>query len=406
MTQNRFLRGVLLALALIAGAAPPHARAADDDLRPRSDIPQAAFALAPTFTVSDVGIDTNILGNAYDPRRDTTARVILRADPTSHLGHVDIRGRASLGYAYFYQYSDQRSVDTDDAARVDVHINRVTLFGGTGYLRTRDVFGPEIDVRNERYETSYLGGGELRLVDRLLLALSAQRTQLRFDASDMLLDARLSASLDRDVSVVSAALRQALTPLTTLAFNVETQHDAFEYLTSRNSNSLRVTGGFDFKPSALIDGRAYVGYRRFTPEDMSWTPFDSVVAQLDLGYTLADATRFGVRVDRDLAYSYSVVARYYITTDVRGTVTRRLNRSVDITGMAGRQTLVYPDPMSATVTGGEPHDRILRFGGGAAYRFSPTATLGVNLESYFRESTFPGQSYDRVRLMSSFTYHF
>jgi hypothetical protein len=166
-----------------------------------------------------------------------------------------------------------------------------------------------------------------------------------------------------------------------------------------------VLAGAEFKPTALISGRAHVGYRRFVSRVSTQPNVAGVVASVDLAYTFADALRFGVRVERDLGHSYSFSERYFAWTDLRFSVTRRVNSRWDITAMAGRRLLDYRGALG-TASGAEPVDHALRYGGAIEYRIGHTTTFGVNAEYYVRDSELTGRSYDRLRLLSSVAYRF
>ena len=104
-----------------------------------------------------------------------------------------------------------------------------------------------------------------------------------------------------------------MTPLSTLVVRYERIEDAFAFSPARDSKSFRVMPGVEFKPRALINGSAYVGYRRFTPETPGALPeFSGLVAQLGLSYTLLGATTFGVSYSRDLTYSYEELQPFFI----------------------------------------------------------------------------------------------
>ncbi len=83
----------------------------------------------------------------------------------------------------------------------------------------------------------------------------------------------------------------------------------FPYSPERDTDTLRVMPGIEFKPRALVVGSAFVGFRRFTPKDPAALPeFTGLVANLGLSYTLLGATTFGVSYARDVNYSFEEAA--------------------------------------------------------------------------------------------------
>ena len=398
--------GALFCAAPAAGGGDPA------PAPPQSETGRATFTLAPLISLTDVGVDSNILASSTNPRRDTTGRVTIGAEPTSHLGRVDLSGRATVGFAYFRQYSDQRSVDTDDMGRIDVRLNRVTLYGSGSVLRTRDVFSPEIDIRTQRLEQGVEAGTEIQVTPHARLAVGVRRSYLQFDSSsDLFFNASLQTALDRRVDTVTVSARDAITPLTTIAVIGDLQRDAFAFTSARNTDSVRVLTGIECKPTALLDGKAYAGYRIFHPTDTGAPDLQAVVASVDMGYTVVEAVRLGVRFTRDLAHSYSLGERYFVLNDVRGSITSRITPSWDVTAMVGRQYLTYQTPW---MSGGDqpgvdsviPIDRLVRFGVGTTARLGPRYTFSVNGETYRRDSTLTGGVYDRVRVVSALAVRF
>ena len=56
------------------------------------------------------------------------------------------------------------------------------------------------------------------------------------------------------------------------------QRFAFDRL--RNSNSVKVMPGFEMKPSALVSGRVFVGFRRFAPLNPAVPEYSGPVASV------------------------------------------------------------------------------------------------------------------------------
>ena len=77
----------------------------------------------------------------------------------------------------------------------------------------------------------------------------------------------LADALNRDERASAFEGRFVLTPLTSLVFETEYRQDRFERTTSRDTDTVLVEGGLEFKPLALISGRARVGFRHFAPRE-------------------------------------------------------------------------------------------------------------------------------------------
>jgi hypothetical protein len=365
----------------------------------------SAFVLAPAVTVSDLGLDTNILATSDDPKSDMTGNFRMQIAPAGQVGPAAIRGTGGIALAYFQRYASQRSADADGSLRVDLRLNRFAFYAAGSALRIRDSFGPEIDLRVRRFETSVEGGGEVRATGKTSFAAGVSRSVVAFNASEVLFDSSLRQVLDRTVDTMSLVARNAVTPLTSLVAVVDLQHDRFPFFPLRDANATRLLAGFEFKPSALIAGKAHVGYQHFVSRDTRQPNVAGVVASVDLRYTFSDSLRFGVRVQRDLAHSYSLEERYFVSTDMRFSVTRRVNRAWDVTAMATRRQLDYRGALARAGVAA-PVDHRFGYGGAVEHRLTKGTTIGVKGEYYRRESELRGRTYDRLRLVGSLAHRF
>jgi hypothetical protein len=307
--------------------------------------------------------------------------------------------------AHFQRFASQRSVDADGNLRLDLQLNRCTLSGRGSALRTRDSFGPEIDVRARRVESLLEGSGELRVGGKTRLSGGVSRSLIAFNASEVLFDRNLRQALDRTVDTASLAARHALTPLTTVIALADVQHDRFPFSPLRDANGSRVLAGFEFRPHALIAGQAHVGYRRFISRDATQPNVAGVVASIDVSHTFTDVLRFGLRVQRDLAHSYSLEERYFASTDMRLVMTKRVSHAWDVTATVRRLRLVYRGTIAPPRVA-KPADDMFGYGGAIEHRVGSAMTIGVDGEYYRRESELTGRKYDRVRLVSSLGYRF
>ena len=84
---------------------------------------------------------------------------------------------------------------------------------------------------------------------------------MAFDEDASNLGVNLAETLNRHVNIGTAALRYQLTGATTLTFAADAMQEKFDLSPMRDSTSVRVAPGVGFDPRAIINGRAYVGYR-------------------------------------------------------------------------------------------------------------------------------------------------
>jgi hypothetical protein len=211
----------------------------------------------------------------------------------------------------------------------------------------------------------------------------------------------LGRRLDRDAATFGLSVRHDVTPLTTWTVEGEQQHDRFVQSPDRDADALRIVTGFEFKPFALISGKAVIGYRRFNTASPAVPDYTGPVASADLGYVLR-ATRVTLRVERDVTYSFEALEPYYLLTNLGFTVTQRLTRGWDAVGRAAGQVLDYK--AVGGLTAPERTDRGRQVGGGVGYHVGEIMRLGFDTEFVSRRSPITNRSYDGWRSGLSITY--
>jgi hypothetical protein len=249
---------------------------------------------------------------------------------------------------------------------------------------------------------------------RLTLQVEGDRQRLGFADDAVYEGATLQTLFDQEAINWTASARWALTPLTRLVMAVQRQQDRFRFSPSRDAESTRMMPGVEFAPSALIGGSASVGVRRFAIADPDVPEFTGVVAAVDLAYTFRGATQFSVQADRDVAYSFSQSAPYYVQTSVTAGITHRLTRMWDLTVSASRQNLAYqtrtlvrrfdaqgrPIPPDAV-----PEGRAYAYGAGAGLRLGQRSRIGFDAVYTARPAGLSG-TYENLRYFTTVTYGF
>ncbi len=397
---------ILVALALLPATA-----AAAADAAPAPAIAATRFVLAPSITLSDVGLDTNILTTAHDQKRDTTGNIKLELEPSLPFGIARVSGKLAARGAYFRQYAEERSLDTDDSMKVELRINRWTAHASGSYLHAHDRFDPEIFVRTLRTESAIEAGSDFSVSGRTNIGFAVSRSSIAFEVTTVALDAGLREALNREMNSVNAWLRNALTPLTTAAVIVDVQQDHFDFMSLRDATGIKAMGGLEFKPAALVDGKVFAGYRAFRSVGDDVSNGRGIVASVDLGYTVAGRVRFGVEAERDYAHSFRLAEPYYAFTRLSNSVTSRIG-DWELRAAAGKEWLDYGTNLSPAVAivptadqalfdAGAALDRMFRYGGGVTYKFRHGASIGLDA-NYLRFHTGEtNRNYDRLRIVSS-----
>jgi len=237
----------------------------------------------------------------------------------------------------------------------------------------------------------------------------AQRSQATFDDNDRFLGDAIAQSLNRRGDLQELQLRVRLTPLTTFVVRAEATQDRFDAKQERNADGYSVMPGFELRPQALISGQVFVGVRQFKTISAAVPDFTGVVASVATKYTVG-ATQVGLRVARDLNYSYEILQPYYALTDVGATITERITHSWDVVGRWSGQTLAYRNVSAAPGLPGTPAlaartDRSWQAGGGIGYRVGETLRLGFDLNYLHRTTALGGlRDYTGLRGGASISY--
>ena len=179
----------------------------------------------------------------------------------------------------------------------------------------------------------------------------------------------------------------------------------FELASERNSEGVLAATVVEFRPRALVSGRARIGFRKRTFLDGNAPSFRTLVTRFDLAYTLLGRTRFGVNGQRDLSYSYRADQRDYLPTGIELTVNHRVGNGWDVGGAVGRYRLQYglgiPNgPLSSL------SERVLTYRLGIGYSFG-AARVGIEGSRETRASDFStSRAYAATRIASSVSYGF
>jgi opacity protein-like surface antigen len=355
----------------------------------------------PAVQLTNFGVDTNVFNEFDDPKQDFTAGLGPAVDFWLRMGRARVSGKAGLDYNYFHEYESQRYVGTANTLRVSLPFSRLTPFVEGGYTNTRQRPGYEIDARAKRTLSEGRAGLDLRLGGRTTATLAAGRKQYRFGADDEFLGTGLSEALDNDSDAFELTLARQLTPLTALVVTAEQRRDRFLYSSLRDSDATKVVTGFDFKPFALISGTIRVGWRQFETLGPTIPDYAGVIASGQLLYALR-ATRFDVRLRRDVEYSFHQFEPYYLLTDVQLEVTQRITSHWDVVARGGRQLLDYR--AVASVGDLARVERQRRIGGGVGYRLGEFIRVGVDVNRDRRTSDVTLRQYDAWRVGGSITY--
>jgi hypothetical protein len=366
------------------------------------------LGVTPKIGINDVGLDTNVYNDWVDPKKDFTATVVPQADFWMRLGPARLSGNANLGYTYFATFADQRSFNTDDAAKVTLPFRWVQPYVGMSYLSAHDRPGYDVDARVRHTSQAYLAGIDFPLTWRMTIGLSGKQDRIAFAGDAVFLATSLQQVFDRDVETLGGSFRFRLTPLTTFVVQADRDRELFRYSPIRNSTSLRVMPGIEFSEFALVSGKLSVGVRKLDMQDASIPDYLGVVASGELSWTAVGRTKFTLGVERDANYSFDVRWPYYLLSAATLTVTEQVRGPWDVQARGTLQRLDYrAEALAISVTPiGNTTDRVTLFGGGVGYRVGQRARVGLNVDYQTRRSGLLGLKYHGLRAGTSMTYGF
>ena len=364
-----------------------------------------SFAAAPTIQLTNTGFDDNVFHDSRpeDRREDVTATVSPAVNAWLRLPAVRLSGRSELDVIYYRRLTDLRALDTANTGRVELVLNRLAPYVEGEWTSTRHRRNLEIDAPVRRLTRTATAGADVRITPKLSVGAAVHRSTQEYQGDTLYLDTDLAHALSFRGSGESVRARFAVTPLTTLGVTATRRRDRFDLAPERDSTSTWILPEVEFRPFALISGRAAVGFRSRRFDDGRTPEFRGTSAEVDLRYTLLGRTRFEVGAERDLNYSYRP-GRDYLLTGIRLSVTQHVSGPWDVQASIGRSRLVYQQLQLDAP--GTPEEIVSSVGVGVGFRMG-TTRLGVQATRQDRQSNFSARrEYDRLRVTSNLTYGF
>ena len=355
------------------------------------------FALTPSVSLTNLGIDTNVFNTVDNPERDFTVTLKPETKVWLHLGRGLLTGDISGGLVYFRKFASQRSIDTDDTVRLDLPLNRLRPYAIETYKNARGRPNAEIDARARYTTNSTTAGFDLRIFGKTRIGAYGRYDRVRYDQNELFFGTNLAQSLNRHTTAAAVTLSEQLTPFTTVTLTGEASQDRFKFDTGKNSDSVRGLLGIVLNPAALISGNATIGYRKFDALGAGVSGFKGLTATADLNYVLLGRTRFGLQAGRDVDYSFDILTPYYVRTAVNASVAQQLFGPVDLIVRGGRQSLAYRGIAGDVRLAANRTDFVYSYGGGIGYRVGDDLRVGFNVDQYRRTSSVLIRQYEGLR---------
>jgi hypothetical protein len=394
---------VLMATAVVVGVVAP-SRAQDDADAARFRF--GSVSLSPTISVTNVGWDSNVFNVSDDdnPQGDMTATVTPAVQAWLRAPRVRVGGRSRLDMYYFNRLNDLRAVDNDHSGRVELFLNRVMPWVSGNFVRTRHRPNLEIDAIAERRIDAVQVGSLLRMTRKTSAGAYVERSHVHYYGEPLFRGTDLARELNQTGSLEGGVIRYEATPLTTVTLNVEHNRSRFAFSSDRDSDSVRILPAVEFKPFALISGRAAIGFRDLRYRDNSQPDFRGMVAYVDVQYTFRGRTQLGLAAQRELQPSYIDTQLDYVLGEIGATVRQRFGDGWDGAGTVRRYRIAYRrrDPAGPE---GFPDEIVLNTVLSIGYNIGRTR-IGFDVDHHGRQADVALRGYDRLRIGLSLSHVF
>jgi hypothetical protein len=409
------MRGTFAAVFVFlfsAGALAQSPAQAIDDVRKDARVRFGGVYLTPHILLREAGMDSNVYNSKGEPESDFTFTVAPVTDVWLPVARKALfTTRLGADYLWFAKNEDQRSLNPTASFRADVFLHRLTLTAAHAFSSNAERPNQEIDIRYRRYENTSSAGIGIRLTPKLGIELSGNRSQSEHDDEAVFLGTKLQETLNRTTGGASVTVRHRLTALTSVAIQVERFGDRFELAPDRDADSLRIMPSVEFKPRALISGRAAVGFRRFEPKNKAIMPgYTGLAANLGLSYTHGGTTTVGVTYLRDLNYSFQPLQPYFVNTTIGGSLRRALGGRFDVLGSVDQYNYQYRSVILPNVAPSDDTPRQFatwNYAASLGYKIGRNGRMGFGF-SYWRRAaeSDSARDYNRLRIGTTVNYGF
>ena len=199
------------------------------------------LGLAPTFTVTNFGIDSNVFNDPADPRSDFTLTATPKVAARLRSGRLLLSGALATVLVYYQTFDDERSIDYAGDGRADLDFGWFHPYASARRLDTKDRLNAELDLRAPRVSVNLAAGARVRASALTGFRVEARRASVTFDEASVFDGVPLSQTLNSDATTFEGGLELYLTPLTTLSVLASRQEDRFDQSPERNAVSAGAT---------------------------------------------------------------------------------------------------------------------------------------------------------------------
>ncbi len=376
------------------------------DIRSRHGLRVGPLKLLPSFSLSNVGYDSNVY---YADRNDQAvsdyrATIAPEVKACMFLGNsILLSVTESPEYSFYLDEKDLRRLTNNisPAARVFL-LSRLALSGNYHAFRhlrraTSEFGAPVTDIREG------WGAGLFYETPRgTAVGFSGSLDDYRYESHDPeSLESEVSRTMDRREKTATFEAYYRVFSRSQVFVTAGASDYAFRNPASawRDARSYQAYGGFRFPLLGRAKGTIALGYKKFSPRDEERKAFSGLVADTDVSLRQG---RVGLSFayTRDNYFSYIDTAYYYVENRVRAGLAYYVLPFLRLE--AGWQTgsWKYPEAHEVwyhgemyLVTGRKDKNRT--YSAGLAVRIAGNTGLSVSYNFYRRTSNAPGFDIDR-----------
>ena len=405
---ERKKRGTALAAASLVLVIAATAAAQEPDPRSTARLRLGPVAIAPTVTLRDLGVDTNVYNEGVsEPVKDFAFTVVPAFTAIVGPRNASFTLRSVTDLVYFARQTSERSVNQDLAASARVTLNRISPFAEAAYLNTRQRVWQEIDARARHVQRRGAAGVGIAVTPKIGLDFRGELWRMAFDGDATFDDHDLAEELNREMRTLSGTLRYMATPLTSILFSSEVATTRFTRAAFRDTDTRQFQAGLELHPRALVSGTVRVGYQRFRPRSSQVPEFAGFTGGGSVSYRLRGATTFGFLFNRSIDFSYLHEEPYYVREGYGVSVRRQVSARWDVEVSGERSRHGYRRLATATDGRTEGHvDRLLSAGVTVGHDLGPSTRVTTGLSYVDRSSDFSDRQFDGVRVGTSIVYGF
>ncbi|HEV8334810.1 MAG TPA: outer membrane beta-barrel protein [Candidatus Polarisedimenticolia bacterium] len=410
------MRRAFLSLALLLLGAPglPLAGSLEKDFPLEGMMRVGPFRMRPFLLFKDTGYDDNVFLDDNDRVTDFTStaeggfRVV-----TFFSNRAAIAAEERLDYVWFAQTSSQNHFNNAARLQSNVYLKKLTFFTELQAMTFKErPSTAEFDFRIRRNERIF-GAGVKYELSRSSLELRLGRDRFRY-ISDSEEGENIPDFENRVENNLRVTGRKKLLPKTTFLVEWEGRGISFDKPEGKpkDSQSRRISLGFDLDPSAFLRGSVKVGVENLDPDDPQQQGFHGLVGEGNLLYRMTGRTNLEGRGKRSTGFTIAPNNVYYVFTGYGATLTQFLTDRVAGEVGGDRQRVDYPelttqlDLDTGVLVDGFRTDHLHSYFAGASYRFNNQARLGLRVGRWRRLSTFDFLDRRRNTAMVTYAYNF